>query len=142
MQILIDYINELNIISVLAAAVAAFICGAIWYSKPVFAKQWAKEIGIVMDNSKSTDGMGRIMGLSFMSTLVTSAAMGILVEALVLTELHQGALLGLLVTLGLLGTNKLMMSQFEQRSIKYWLITLGGDIFSLSVMGGVLVALQ
>lgn len=144
MQLFIDYLGELNVLAVLVAAIAAFMSGAIWYSKPVLAYQWGKEIGFSkkkMDEG-SKDGMGKVMGLSFLSTLVTAVAMGLLVKVLVLNELYQGALFGAMVAVGLLGMNKLMMSQFEQRSLKYWLIVLGGDIFALSVMGAILAVWQ
>lgn len=144
MQVLIDYLGELNLLSVIVAAIAAFITGAIWYSKPVLAYQWGKEIGFSkkkMDDP-SRDGMSRIMGLSFLSTVVTAVAMAVLIDVLVLEEVYQGALFGTMVAGGLLGMNKLMMSQFEQRSLKYWMIVLGGDIFALSVMGAVLAVWQ
>lgn len=140
MDVFIDYLGELNLYAVVVAAIAAFAMGAIWYSKPVLAKQWAKEVGLKMKDLESTKGMSRIMGLSFLSTLVSAVAMGVLIDVLVLDEVYQGALFGVMVAVGLLGMNKLMMSQFEQRSLKYWVITLGGDVLALSVMGAILSA--
>lgn len=144
MQVFYDYLGELNVLAVLAAAIAAFISGAIWYSKPLFAYKWGSEVGFSkkkMDEGPS-ENLPQIMGVSFITVLVSAVAMGLLIKVLVLDEIYQGVLFGTMVAVGLVGMNKLMMSLYEKRSYTYWLIVLGGDIVAFSVMGAILSAWQ
>lgn len=144
MEVFFDYLAEINLLAVLVAALAAFFSGALWYSRPVFAYQWGKEIGFSKKkiDEGPKDGMSKAMTLSFLSTLVSAVAVSMLVDVLVLTEFFQGALFGAMLAVGILGMNKLMTAQFEQRSLTYWYIVVGGDIFALAAMGGILAVWQ
>lgn len=141
MQVFIDYLGELNWLAVFVAAFAAFITGAIWYSKGLFGKQWQKAVGLTEKKVKDAN-MTNVMGMSIVTVIISAVAMGLLIKVLVLTTVTQGILFGIMVAIGLLGMNKLMQSMFEQRSMNYWLITLGADVVSLSVMGAILASWQ
>lgn len=137
MQVLFDYVQELNILAVLLAAVAAFAVGAIWYAEPVFGKLWMKEVGLTKKDTQNAN-MPKTIGLSFAATVISAVAVGVLVQVLDLTTALQGASFGIMVAVGILATNKLMMAQFEQRSLTYSLLSLGGDVAALGVMGAIL----
>lgn len=137
MEALVDYIQELNVLAVLVAAMAAFISGAVWYAEPVFGKQWMKEVGLTKKDTEKGN-MPKVMGLSFASIAVTAAAIGVLVQPLALTSALQGASFGVLLSVSLVGMNKLMQSQFEQRSGAYWVLVLGADALAFGVMGAIL----
>lgn len=97
MEALVDYIQELNVLAVLVAAMAAFISGAVWYAEPVFGKQWMKEVGLTKKDTEKGN-MPKVMGLSFASIAVTAAAIGVLVQPLALTSALQGASFGVLLS--------------------------------------------
>lgn len=137
MQVLMDYINELNWLAVLLAAFAAFASGAIWYAEPVFGKTWMKMVGLTRKDTEKGN-MPRTMGLSFVATIVSAMALGVLVQVLDLSTALQGASLGIMVAVGILATNKLMMAQFEMRPLGYSVLTLGGDVVALGIMGAIL----
>jgi hypothetical protein len=137
MQVLMDYINELNWIAVLVASLAAFASGAIWYSEAVFGKAWMKAVGLTRKDTEKAN-MPQTMGLSFVATIISAVSIGVLVQVLDLTTALQGASFGIMVAVGILSTNKLMMAQFEMRSIGYSVLTLGGDVVALGIMGAIL----
>lgn len=139
MQVFIDYLVELNWIAVFVAAFVAFLSGAFWYSKPVLGSQWQKAVGL-SDKKIKEANMTDIMVTSLITIVISAVAMGLLIKVLVLSEIYQGALFGVMVAVGLLGTNKLMQVKFERRPMTYWYITLGADILALSLMGAILAA--
>jgi hypothetical protein len=38
-------LSSINYLAVIAAALGAFVFGALWYSTPLFGKIWQKELG-------------------------------------------------------------------------------------------------
>ncbi len=137
MEVLLDNISALNWWAVAVASVVAMAVGFVWYARGVFGRQWMKTIGLSDKDLKNAD-MVRPMVLMVVATIVSVVAMGVLVQVLALTSLWQGATFGILVAIGILGTNKLMQSQFEQRPLAYNVITSGADVVSLALIGAIL----
>jgi hypothetical protein len=141
MDVLMDYVNQLNWVAVLAAAAASFAVGAIWYSQAVFGKQWMKGAGLSQKDVQNPD-MVKTMGGGAVTTLLTAVALAVVFDVLALEGVVDGALLGGLAALGFIVTNKVMHTLFENKSTEYILITTVGDVVSLAVMGGVLGLLR
>ena len=137
MEVFIDYLGELNWLAIIVASLVAFLSGIAWYSKSLFGSRWQKTVGL-SDKQINSGNMTEIMIISAVGVFITTVAIGLLVDVLVLTTVVQGALLGTMVAVGILGANKLMQVKFEQRPITYWYITLGGDIVALSLLGSIL----
>ena len=137
MDVLMDYVNELNWVAVVVAALAAFAVGAVWYSNALFAKPWMKGAKLTEKEMKNAD-MIKPMVVGLLTTFVGAAALAVLFDVLALSGAVDGALLGVLVAAGFIGTNKLMHNMFEIKSSNYTVITIAGDIVSLAVMGAVL----
>lgn len=94
-----DLFSHLNWLAVLVAAVAYFMLGAIWYSKALFATQWARAVGLKMDDPNKK-GLGKMMLTSFILILLTCLGLALLVARLDLTVWMSGLKLG--ATTGLL----------------------------------------
>lgn len=141
MEVFVDYLQELNWFAVFFAALVAFITGAIWYAEGLFGKRWKKEVGLT-DNKIKQANMTKLFGVSFITIVITAIAIGILVQVLVLESAWQGALFGVMLAVGILGANKLMQVEFEQRSNTYWYIVLGADIVAFAAMGAILAVWQ
>lgn len=141
MDVLMDYVNQLNWVAVIVAAVAAFAAGAVWYSNGVFGKRWQKGAGLSDKDLKSAS-MGKSMGGGFVVTLISAVALAVTFDVLALEGAVDGALLGALVALGFVVTNKVMHSLFELKSNDYILVTGAGDVVALAVMGAVLGLLR
>ncbi len=141
MEVLMDYIGQLNWIAVLAAAAAAFAVGAVWYSQSVFGKAWMKGAGLTKKQIDNPN-MVKTMGGGAVTIFVSATALAVLYDVLALDSVFSGALLGVLVAGGFIVTNKLMHNFFEGKSSEYIMITALGDIVSIGVMGAVLGLLR
>lgn len=92
--------SHINWLAVLVAAIAYFASGAIWYSKPVFGTIWAQGHGLNMNDPDARKGAGRIMMMSFISFVIITIALAILVVKLNLTFFMSGVKLGLITGAG------------------------------------------
>jgi MFS family permease len=136
MDVLLDYVSELNWLAVAVATLAAMVIGATWYAPPLFGRFWMKTAGLKEKDLK--DGSMRPIVFAVLSSFVTAVALGVLVQVLALTTVLQGALLGALVALGFIGANKVMQSQFEKRRFAYNIVVVSCDTVTLAVMGAIL----
>lgn len=138
MQVLIDYLQNLNWLAVVVAAAAAFFVNFIWYSRGLFGKAWMKSAGIKEVPKNKQPSMIRPLLIGAGSELVLAAAMAVLFDVLALKGILDGALLGVLVAIGFLIANRAMHSNFEGRPTTYRLITDFGDLLAMVVMGVVI----
>jgi len=141
MEVLMDYVNQLNWVAALAGAVAAFAVGAVWYSQAVFGKQWMKGAGLSKKDIENPDVVKTLGGGALM-TIVSAVALAVLFDVLALDSAVSGALLGVLVAVGFIVSNKVMHALFESKSTDYILITALGDVVALGVMGAVIGLLR
>jgi hypothetical protein len=137
MNVLIDYLRDLNWLAVVVATLAAFVAGFIWYSRGVFGNIWMKTAGLKEKDIKSAN-MGKSIVIGLVSTFVTATALAVVFDVLALSGALSGALLGVLVAVGFIVANKAMHDAFELKSATYFLVTGAGDIVALAVMGAVL----
>lgn len=141
MEVLMDYVSELNWLAVLAGTVAAFVVGAVWYSQAVFGKQWMKGAGLTEKETKNADMVTPMVG-GVVTTLISTIGLAVLFDVLALEGVLNGALLGAMVAVAFVVTNKVMHNLFEQKPSDYMLITISGDIVALAVAGAVLALLR
>jgi len=125
-------LQNLNWLSVIAAAVSAFILGGLWYSPLMFAKRWMKETGITEESTKNTN-ITKLFGLAFILSLIASffLAMFIGPDA----GAGFGALAGFMAGLGWVFTFMGISYLFESRSMAHFLINSIYSIVSLTIMG-------
>ena len=71
--------NEIDLLSVFVAAIAAFIVGAIWYSPMLVLTRWSAEAGVNPDEEVSNPV--KVYGLTFMYTLLASFSMAFILAA-------------------------------------------------------------
>lgn len=81
-------LSDVNWLHIFVAAIAYFALGALWYSL-LFQKQWIRFHGINVNDPDAKKGVGAIMLLSFVWTLVIVTALAVLIERM---ELAGGAL--------------------------------------------------
>lgn len=128
---------EINWIAVLAASVAAFALGALWYSPVLFVKQWMQEIGI-SEADVADEPMAKIMisafALIFIATTVFAMFLG--PSPGFTFGLGAGFAAGLFWVAAMNGVHYL----FERRSLRLWLINGGYNTAVFTIIGGVLGA--
>lgn len=137
MEVFLDYLAEVNWLAVFVAAFVAFLIGSVWYKKRVFGSKWQKEVGLTKKDIGKAN-MPKALLISFLTILVSAVALSILIQVLVLDTALQGSLLGAMVAVGIIASNKLMQVQYEQRSWSYWFIVAGYDVVAYAVMGSIL----
>jgi hypothetical protein len=126
---------EFNILAVLAAAVATFILGGLWYSPALFGKAWQRESGVT-DEQMRTANKGLIFGLAFLLSLVAALVFALFLgpRPPVALGLGAGFSAGLCWVAASFGINYL----FEHRSFRLWLINAGYHTLQFTIIGLIL----
>ena len=125
---------HVNWLAVLAAALASFLLGGIWYSA-LFAKAWQAAAG-VSDEAMKSANKGLIFGGSFVLSLVQAAVFAMFLGPNPAPALGVGAgfAAGLCWVAAAFGTNYL----FERRSLKLFLINGGYVTLQFTAIGAIL----
>ena len=132
-----EFLNDINWLAVLVAAIAYWLLGALWYSKVLFAKKWLGYTKINPDDPEAKKGMGLMFGGSLVMMVLTSIGLAILISRLELTAcwmsgLKLGAITGLLF-----GTTAISISYlYEKRPSGLYLINCG-----YTVLGNIIAAI-
>jgi hypothetical protein len=124
--------QNLNWLSIVVAAVSAFILGGLWYSPLMFAKRWMKETGITEESTKKTN-MIKVFGLSFVLALIASFFLAMFIGAG--AGASFGALAGFMAGLGWVFTFMGISYLFEAKSLAHFLINSLYSVTSLTIMG-------
>jgi len=132
---MINAIQHLNYLSVLLGAVAYFALGALWYSKFLFAKQWAELTGA---NMGDRSGLARVMILGFLYTLLIVFVTGVMIH---LSRCHQfidclqvGIMLGVGYAVGILG----MSYGYQKKPLTLVLIDAGYQVCGITLASAIL----
>jgi len=137
--------GEINWLSVVIATIIPSIMGFAWYSPMLFGKAWMDSIGMTEEKARSAN-MPVIMGISlvlafFMAFFLIANVNGPGQEGEFDTFKHgalHGAIVGIMIVVPTFISNGL----FEQKSWKNMLINVAYWTVTLSIMGGVLDAMN
>ena len=126
---------EVNYLAVIAAAVATFLLGGLWYSPALFGKAWQREAGVTEERMKSAN-MTLIFGLTFVLSLVAAWVFALFLGPRPPLALGLGAgfSAGLCWVAASFGINYL----FERKSLKLWLINGGYHTLQFTIVGLIL----
>ena len=126
---------EVNYLAVIAAAVATFALGGLWYSPAFFGKVWQREAGVTEEKMKSAN-MALIFGLTFVLSLIAAWVFALFLGPRPPMALGLGAgfSAGLCWVAASLGINYL----FERKSLKLWLINGGYHTLQFTIIGVIL----
>lgn len=122
----------LNHFAIIAAAVLAFVIGAIWYG-PLFGKQWMREVGLTAE-AATAGNQAKIFGFAFLATLVMAYNLGFFLGDPSI-GLAMGAVYGFATGLGWIAMGLIIVGLFERRSSKLMLINGGYMTVTLTLMG-------
>lgn len=137
MDILFDYIYQINWFTVVIASCVGMLISAVWYSDALFGQVWRKSIGLKkkdIENPKTEVGLI----IAFITLLIMTAATAVLIDVLQISGAWSGLLFGLLVGFGFLATNNGMHKLYEQRPFSLFVVTAVGDILTMSAIGVIL----
>jgi hypothetical protein len=124
-----------NYWAVLAAAIAGFVIGGLWYSPLLFGKAWQREVGL-SDDELARGNMARIFGGSFVLSLLAAWMFAIFLgpRPPMAFGLGAGFAAGLFWVASSFGTNYL----FARRSLKLFLIDGGYHTLQFTAIGLIL----
>ena len=129
---------EFNLWAVLAAAVAAFVLGGLWYSPALFGKAWQHEAGVSEEQMKNAN-MGMIFGLAFVLSLIASLVFALFLGPRPPISLGLGA--GFAAGLCWVGASFGINYLFERKSLKLFLINAGYHTVQFTIIGLIIALL-
>lgn len=108
-----------NYLAVIVGAVAAFAIGAIWYSPPLFGKQYAGSYGLTVEQMRpGPEGFA----IGALAGLLNSWVLALLSLNLSGKSLTDGVLLGVIVWLGFFASALAGDTVFRKGSWNVWAI--------------------
>jgi hypothetical protein len=132
-------LSSIHLLPVLAAAVLAFLLGAVWYSPALFARAWVRANGYTGEQvARMQSGAARSYSVSFVCFLVMAFAMALLVARVQPVGAIGGVKLGALVGVGFAAMVSLTANVYSEKPMAAWLIDAGYQVAYLIVMGVVL----
>ena len=142
---ILDVFDDLNWWAVVAAALAAFAVGFVWYAPPVFGRYWARQAsryaGIPEDEL-----LGGNPALPFAKWLVGMAvnavALALAVEAVGADSAGDGIVLGVVLGIGFGATVFSWPAIFARVPWGWWLVNTGAFVTMQIAMGAILGAWQ
>ena len=136
---LLEVLDGVSWLAVLAATVSAFLLGAAWYARPLFGNAWMQEIGLTEESIENAN-MPVTFGLTFLLQAVAATALSAaLGEG---TGWLEGLLAGLSIGLFWVATAYGVTYLFEQRTLRLWLINAGYYVALFTIMGTIVGALN
>ncbi len=126
------------IIAILAAGVAGWIFGAVWYG--VLSKPYQRALGLNPDDCKDKKMPMAPMVVAFLSALVMSAVLYQLLRNLGVLGVWPSAIAGFTIGVGFLLTSVLVNNMFQQKSFALTVID-GGHWVLAVVIEAVAIAL-
>ena len=130
------FFTGISLVSVVVAAIAAFIAGWLWYSPWLFGKMFMKEMGKTPESITEDDKKGMFKGFAIVlvGEFIMSVVAAALIHSLFITSFSQVFILVLSVWVAFVVATKMNDVLFGGRSFKYFLITVGQDLLSILVI--------
>ena len=113
---------DINLLSVLVAAIATMVLGFVWYSPLLFAKPWTVEMGYNPDDKAKMEelrkGAGKSYGISFVASLVSAFILAKIIDITTVDSALYGMKIGFAVWLGFVTTVQLTSKLFGNQSTR------------------------
>jgi surface polysaccharide O-acyltransferase-like enzyme len=131
-----------NLLAVLACAVAGMVAGFLWYSPMLFANPWMKLMGYDPNDKAKIAEMQKSAGpsyaMSFIASLLSAFVLGKIIAVSGETNAIDGLKIGLVVWLGFVTTVQLTNALFSRQPNKLYMINTGYQLVCYVVMGAIL----
>ena len=126
---------QVNYLAIIAAAIAAFALGGLWYSPALFGKAWQREVGL-SDEEFKRGNMARIFGTALLFSLIAAFVFALFLGPRPSMPLGLGAgfSAGLCWVASSFGINYL----FARRSLKLFLIDGGFHTLQFTLIGAII----
>jgi Protein of unknown function (DUF1761) len=140
------HMHSLNWLAILVAAISTMVVGFLWYSPPLFAKAWMREMGYDPNDKARMEEMKKSAGLayggSFVASLLSAFTLALILHAIRIEGPHTGLMLGFHVWLGFVATVQFTGALFAKQSMRLFAINTGYQLVCYLVMGAILTVWQ
>lgn len=123
--------TDVNWLAVLVGTVVNMVVGFLWYG-PLFGELWMQMIGKTADEIEADNSMYVI---SLLSALISAYVLALIVGASGVTGLMGGALIGVLVWVGIGATGTLVYTTFEGPPRNVWFLHASYQTVVFAIMG-------
>lgn len=130
--------STINWLAVVAATLAFYALGALWYSPLLFVKAWMKELNITKDDAKKVN-MAKIMSLTLILTFIMVTNLAFFLNDPKI-GVSQGAMYGFLTGFGWVGMAMILTSLYEMKGWRYMFINAGYMTVGFTLAGVILGA--
>jgi len=133
-----DLFSQVNWLAVLVGALAYFFLGAIWYSA-LFRNAWIKATGANMNDPNARKGFAGILIASFITVLITSIGLALIIAKIQSSGWMTGAKIGLIGGVCFSAATICNSYLYEKRPIALSTINSLYNIFGC-VIAGIIIA--
>jgi hypothetical protein len=128
--------DGINPWAVLAAALASFLLGGLWYSPLLFGKRWQREAGL--SDAQLAEGSARVFGTAFVLSLIAASVFALFLGPApeLGFALGAGSSAGLCWVAASFGINY----AFERRPLALLLVNGGYHSLQFTLFGAILGA--
>lgn len=133
---LFDAFGDLNWLAVIAAGLAYFIIGALWYTDALMGRQYRTALGIDPDQRGTPEPMPLVINL--VAWLVSAVALGLVTAAIGAEGFADGLVLGLVAGVGLVLMQMWVTTNYEGRGNALFKVNAPYVVIGYAVMGVIL----
>ena len=126
-MLIISAILGINPIAILIALISHFFIGYIWYSPLFFGKIWKELRGTNKQPTKL------LIFIGFISHVIYIFALAIIINLIKVISLMDGVLIGIVISIGFIGTTLINELIYGKLCFELFLIKLGDEIISLCI---------
>ncbi|TAK80805.1 MAG: DUF1761 domain-containing protein [Dehalococcoidia bacterium] len=127
-------ISDLSVVGILVGAALHFALGAIWYSPPLFAKPWARALGIEMGGGGGPSLAGPL-AVNALGAIVSTAVIGVVYLWGRGNGVADGIAVGLLVGTGIVAVENLNRPMYERAPWVLYFINSGFAVVGFALAG-------
>jgi len=131
--------NDINWLSVALAVLVTFVIGSVWYHEKVIGGRWMRAVPIKSKDIESSN-MIIIFSLSTLTALICVVALATLANALRVTSILDGVLLGGSIGIFFLSAVTASNYIFQKRSLELLIIDASYMTITFAAMGAVIGA--
>jgi Protein of unknown function (DUF1761) len=125
---------DVNWIAIIVAAIVPMVLGALWYSPLLFAEPWMRAVGRTREELGDA-ALGYL--LSAAAAFLSSYVIARIMRWADVDDVWNGALVGVLIWVGFVGTVLAVTTYFSGRPRELWLINAGYQLVAIVLMGAI-----
>ncbi|MEO6218147.1 MAG: DUF1761 domain-containing protein [Sphingomonas sp.] len=122
---------HINLIAAILAGIIGYFPGGLWYSKAMFLRRWAAEMGIDMDAPPEGKGHGAKIAIGVVTSIVAAIVFALIVGPT--PGLCHSLVTGVAIS-GLIGSAFAIQYLFEERSFTFWAINAGYHLVQFTII--------